>query len=146
VWITPTDLAPFADISLEKAQAMIDDAEATAISLVPALTTVQLTIDQAAGVRAILRRAILRWHEQGSGAFTQEQETAGPFSHQWTADTRQKASKGIFWPSEVASLEQIVGAGGRHAFSIDQAQPAGGAVPAMPADLLSRYYFGQISG
>lgn len=139
MWITPADLAPFAEIDLAKASAMIGDAEATAVTLVPALRTVMLDVDQLSAVRAVLRRAILRWHEQGSGAFTQEQETAGPLSHSWTADTRQKASKGIFWPSEVASLEQIIGTGGRHAFSIDQVPPTAGQALADRPDLAFQY-------
>lgn len=139
MWITPADLAPFADIEQAKASAMIDDAEATAIALVPALRTALLDIDQLAAVKAVLRRAILRWHEQGSGAFTQQQETAGPLSLSWTADTRQKASKGTFWPSEVASLEEIVGATTKTAFSIDLAIPTGGNTLTDRPDLAFQY-------
>lgn len=122
MWITPEDLAPFASIDQAKAVGMIEDAEATAVTLVPSLETAALTDTQVKAVRAILRRAILRWHEQGNGAFTQETDTAGPMSHQWTTDTRTTGgSRGLFWPSEVADLERIAGtAASGTAFTIDQ--------------------------
>lgn len=140
MWITLADLAPFADIDPVKAQAMIDDAEATAIMLVPALGDLPVSeFRKHDALRAILRRAILRWHEQGSGALTQQQETAGPLSLSWTADTRQTGSRGIFWPSEVAAMEEIVGANTKTAFSIDLAIPTGGNMLADRPDLAFQY-------
>lgn len=140
LWITPADLGPFADIPPAKAQAMIDDAVASATTHVPELTSAVLSFEQGAQVLAVLRRAILRWNEQGNGAFTQQQATGGPFGQSWTTDTRQKASKGIFWPSEIAELQQIVatGAAGR-AFSVDLAVPTSGTVLADRPDLAFQY-------
>lgn len=119
-FIEPIDLDPFADIDPAKAAAMIADAEAQAILAAPCLADVDdLDANQVAAVRAVLRGAILRWNDAGSGAY--QQQTAGPFSVMM--DTRQ-TRRSLFWPSEIEQLQSICtavagGAGG--AFSIDTA-------------------------
>lgn len=119
-YIDPTDLTPFADIDPVKAAAMIDDAVAQAILVAPCLATeADLDANQVAAVKAVLRGAILRWNDSGSGAFTQQQ--AGPF--QVTHDTRQ-ARRSLFWPSEIDQLQAVctaVNGGTSGAFSIDTA-------------------------
>ena len=102
MYLTPGDLTPFADIDPAKAQAMIEDAEATAATVAPCITEAEFQLDdvRAAFVRAILRGAVLRWNESGTGAF--QQQTAGPFMV--GTDTRQQR-RGMFWPSEIEQLQ-----------------------------------------
>ena len=104
-YITPEDLAPFATIEAAKAAAMIADAEAMAASVAPCLADASAVLESAQlnVVRAILRRAVLRWNEVGTGAVTQQ--SAGPF--QQSLDTTRSAPKSLFWPSEIADLQQV---------------------------------------
>lgn len=87
-------------INLDKAEAMIDDATALALVVAPCIGTE--TFAQSDAVRAILRGAVLRWNEVGSGALSGQ--TAGPFSQ--TIDTRQ-VRKAMFWPSEITQLQGL---------------------------------------
>lgn len=120
--IEPSDLEPFATIDPVKAQAMIADALAMAVLAAPCLDDPEdLDEQQAAAAKAVLRAAILRWHETGTGAFSQQ--SAGPFSA--TVDTRQ-TRRGMFWPTELAQLQDICATGqdpssSGDAFMIDQA-------------------------
>jgi hypothetical protein len=98
-FITPQDLAPFADIEPVKAAAMIADAETMAVLVAPRLDTLEADSPHIASVRAVLRGAILRWHESGSGAITQ---TAVGQISQTIAPRRS-----IFWPSEIEQLRSI---------------------------------------
>jgi hypothetical protein len=100
VELTPADLVPFAEISEAKAQAMIDDALAYAALVAPCI--LDDDFEYAAAAKAILRGAVLRWNEAGTGAL--QQQTAGPFGE--TYDTRQ-ARRGMFWPSEIEALQQL---------------------------------------
>lgn len=116
-FLTVDDLVPFATIEEEKAQAMIDDATAVALMAAPCLDSedTPLTETQLAAVKAVVRGAILRWNEAGTGALASQ--TAGPFSQ--TLDNRQQR-RSMFWPSEIEQLQNICkveGDGG--AFSID---------------------------
>ncbi|WP_130865844.1 hypothetical protein [Acidipropionibacterium timonense] len=98
--ISIEDLAPFADIPTERAQAMIDDAVAVALRVAPCLSDPAFPYLGAA--KAILRRAILRWNETGvSGSTTSE--TAGPFTHVMTT----RPSSGLLWPSEITDLQKL---------------------------------------
>lgn len=104
--LTPADLDPFATIEASTAQAMIDDAVALAVSVAPCLSassTAILTAEQDAAVKAILRRAVLRWHEVGTGTVTQQ--TAGAFTQ--SMDTTRSSPRGLFWPSEITDLQSI---------------------------------------
>lgn len=114
VTLTPDDLAPFADIDPVKAAAMIEDALSLAVIVAPCIGTD--TFEHAGAARAILRGAIIRWHEAGSGALAST--TAGPFGQ--TVDTRQPR-KGMFWPSEIEQLQGLCSSGGdsSDAFTID---------------------------
>lgn len=128
-FIEPSHLAPFATIDATKAAEMIADAEAMAVLAAPciaALPTVPegetaeaLAIRTAklAAVRAILRGAILRWEEAGSGALQSQQ--VGPFGQ--TFDTRQRR-RAMFWPSEIDQLQAVCASGEPDsAFAIDTA-------------------------
>lgn len=98
--ITIEDLEPFASIQEDKAQAMIDDAMAMARLVAPCILDEEF--EHADAAKAVVRGAILRWHDAGSGAATQQ--TALGFSQ--TYDTRQ-VRKGMFWPSEIEQLQKM---------------------------------------
>lgn len=104
VQLSLEDLAPFADIDPVKAQAMIEDAVALAARVAPCITTEGFEYPAAA--RAVLRAAVLRWHEAGSGALSQRSETTGPFGRAESYDTRQQR-RGMFWPSEIEQLQGL---------------------------------------
>lgn len=112
--ITKADLEPFADIEPAKADAMIADATATALRVAPCLidiNTDQLLLDAA---KAVLRRAILRWHE-GGAAGSVTQQSAGPF--QQSIDVRRP--QGLFWPSEIEELQGLCRGASDGAFTVD---------------------------
>lgn len=123
------DLAPFADIDPAKAEQMIADATALAVLAAPCLGGDDPLSDaQAAAVKAILRGAILRWHEAGTGAL--QAETVGPFGQ--TYDTRQPR-RGMFWPSEITQLQDVCAdstTGSGAAFAVDAAAGGTGLVHA----------------
>ena len=127
MFLAPDDLTAFADIDPAKAALMIEDAEAMAVLAAPCLSSSEFQSDEArmAAVRAILRGALIRWHDAGSGAVTQQ--SAGPFSQ--SLDTRQQR-RGMFWPSEIAQLRDICagfsGADSTGAYTIDTAPSRGG--------------------
>lgn len=132
-YLTPADLAAFADIDEAKALAMIEDAEASAALAAPCITDPLFLDDDAltAGVRSILRGAILRWEESGTGALAQ----VGAGSFQQSIDTRQPR-RGMFWPSELSQLRELCSrfnnAGDRKAFAIDTA-------PTLASDDIENY-------
>jgi hypothetical protein len=99
-FLTVDDLAPFATIDAAKAEAMIDDAEAMALLAAPCIAADGFAYGTA--VKAILRGAVLRWNDSGSGAL--QAQTSGPFSQ--TLDTRQER-RGMFWPSEIVALQSL---------------------------------------
>jgi hypothetical protein len=100
VSLTPAHLAPFATIAVEKAEAMIDDVMALAARVAPCISESDFAHDAAA--RAILRRVVLRWNDQGSGVLTTESVD----DYSGTTDTRQP-SKNLFWPSEITQLQDL---------------------------------------
>lgn len=117
VTITPDDLAPFAEIDPAKAEAMIDDALALAARVAPCIT--DLSFEYADAAKAILRGAILRWHDAGTGAIVSQQ--GGPFGQ--TIDTRQ-TRRSMFWPSEIEDLQGLCsGSLEGKAFEIDTMPP-----------------------
>ncbi len=119
VSITVEDLDPFADIDAIKAEAMIVDAMALAARIAPCITETDFAYPEAA--KAIIRGAILRWNDAGSGVRTQE--TVGPFSH--SLDGTQN-KRGRFWPSEITDLEKLCRSSTSGAFTVDTAPGFGG--------------------
>ncbi len=105
--ITPEDLDPFATIPPDRAAAMIADAQALARRFAPCLAVDPVPPDVAAAAKAVLRDAILRWHDAGSGAV--RSKTVGPFGQ--TVDTRQ-SRRPRFEDDEVALLAGLCGASG----------------------------------
>lgn len=132
-FIITSDLTPFAEIPEAKAAEMIADAESQAILTAPCITSLtetppaetaperQLREAKAGAVKAILRAAILRWNDAGSGAV--QTEVTGPFSTMAVPQARRS----MFWPSEIADLQAICkdrDAG--KAFEVDTAPPDSG--------------------
>lgn len=124
VAITINDLLPFApNINEAKAVAMIEDAVALAARVAPCILDPSFAHEAAA--KAILRGAILRWNDSGSGAVVSQ--GVGPFSQ--TIDNRQDR-RSMFWPSEITDLQELCGKPeSAKAFTIDTA-PGMGAVHA----------------
>ena len=119
MYLTVEELHVFAsDIPDEKAEQMISDAEAIATLIAPCLDfeleDFDLSETKQAAVRAVIRGAILRWHDSGSGAFKSQQ--TGPFGA--VMDTRQPR-RGMFWPSEIEQLQGICKGADGGAFDID---------------------------
>lgn len=116
--LTPDDLTPFATIATDKAAQMITDAVAMATLSAPCLADPDnLTAIQLAQAKAVLRGAVLRWNEAGTGAVSTQ--ALGPIS--MTLDTKQPRRQ-MFWPSEITDLQKICkGGSDGGAFSVDTA-------------------------
>ncbi len=126
-FITSDDLVPFATIAEAKANEMIEDAEAQAILTAPCIPDLltapegETPADKArreakvAAVKGILRGAILRWNEAGTGV-TQVQ-AAGPFSQ----TLQYQGRRAMFWPTEITDLQKICAGPKAKAFALDTA-------------------------
>ena len=121
-FIGTTDLAPFAAIDEVKAAAMIEDAEATATLIAPCIEDFTPDSPKRAAVKAILRAAILRWHDAGTGVV--QQVSAGPFQQ----SIQVQARRSLFWPSEIDQLQSLCKQDGK-AFAIDTAPVTAGGHP-----------------
>ncbi|GAA2394257.1 hypothetical protein [Gordonia cholesterolivorans] len=113
VALTPDDLAPFAAIDEEKALEMIADAVGMAKLVAPCIVDEDFAHPDAA--KAVIRGAILRWNDAGSGAITTKQ--AGPYQQVIDSNTRRN---NLFWPSEISQLEKMCKTSGA-AFTLDSA-------------------------
>lgn len=114
-----SDLTPFATIADDEAAAMVADAIALATLAAPCLGGDDLTDLQMAQAKAVLRSAVIRWHESGSGLTSQQM--AGPFQQTITPLAR----KSLFWPSEIEALRNICkSATSGGAFAVDTAATA----------------------
>lgn len=133
MFLVPADLTAFATIDETKALAMIEDSEAMALLAAPCLSDPDFLADAAlvSVVKAVLRGAILRWNDAGSGAVTQQ--GAGPF--QQTVDTRT-VRRGMFWPSEIAQLRDLCaafsGEGSDGAFMVNMVRDPGPSLASRP--------------
>lgn len=117
-FLIPTDLPAGTGESLGLTiEQIIEDAEALALLAAPCLGKYDPPLSelQTAAVRAILRGAIMRWSDAGSGA--RQSTSTGPFSE--TIDTTV-TRRGMYWPSEITSLQSICSDGqSNKAFSVD---------------------------
>lgn len=104
----PDDLTAFAKIEAAKAAQMIEDAEALAVLAAPCITEPEFMLreDLVGAVKAILRRAILRWNDAGTGATVQI--GTGPFSQ--TTAQGANTPRTLFWPSEIGQLQELCAA------------------------------------
>ena len=112
-FVSPVDLDAFASVDVAKATEMIGDAEAQATLAAPCIITLHtepvgetadalaLRLAKIAAVRSIIRGAVLRWNDAGSGATVQTQ--VGPFGQ----TISQAPRRGVFYPSEIGQLQDI---------------------------------------
>ncbi|WP_203236550.1 hypothetical protein [Nocardia panacis] len=121
------DLEPFSP-GLDKAKValMVADAVATAGVVAPCLRDMAVTAPEYPAAKALIRGAILRWLDTGSGAAVQV--SAGPYSQ--TLDTRQQR-RSMFWPLEISDLQKLCRARRASAFTIDMTP----VYPDRPMDL-----------
>ena len=114
VLISVDDLKPFApDIDEQKALAMIMDAMALAVRVAPCILSDDF--EHADAAKAILRGAILRWNEQGTGDVSQI--SADVFGMRF--DGRRARNAGGFLDKELRDLAALCRPRGRGAFSIN---------------------------
>lgn len=105
VVVAPDDFAYWdLAVTAERLADMIDDAMATAVMHAPCLAG-DVSAATAGAVKAIIRGAIVRWVDSGSGAY--QTLTAGPFGA--GMDTRQQRLA-MFLPSEVQQLKELCAA------------------------------------
>lgn len=133
--LTASDLEPFADIESSKADAMIEDATAMAVRVAPCIAIpaedegALSEADQAA-VKAIVRNAILRWNDAGTGSLAGLQQAAGSFQVSQTLDTRSPR-RGLLWPTEIADLQAICSDGSASgAYEVNSVPEAAGTAHA----------------
>lgn len=116
VTLTIADLLPFVpDLDEDKAAAMIADALALAARVAPCIEDEEFEYQAAA--KAVLRGAILRWADQGSGAGPAL--VAGVFG----ATPQNQPRRNLFYPSEISQLQALCGGGRGKAFSINTEPP-----------------------
>lgn len=133
VAIDPIDLEPFADIPAAKAEAMIADALAMARLAAPCIDNADFAHPDAA--LAIIRGAILRWNEAGTGVRTQVSDTVGPFTY--SESYQQPQRRALFWPSEIEQLKKLCADSSvGKAFSYDTA----GGASVTHAEMCSLYF------
>ncbi|GAA2071684.1 hypothetical protein [Williamsia deligens] len=128
VTLEPSDLTPFADIAEAKAKEMIADAMGLAELVAPCIT--KESFAYAAAAKAVLRGAILRWNDAGSGAVTTK--LAGPYQQVIDSNTRRN---NLFWPSEIEQLQEMCREATDGIFAVDTA-PLGGSAHSVWCDLM----------
>jgi hypothetical protein len=112
--LTPEDLEPFGLPDDPKTAALIEDALGMAKLLAPCIFADDF--DNAAAAKTVLRQAVVRWNDAGTGA--SQQLTALGFSQSF--DTRQ-ARYGTFLRSETDLLKSMCGGKDSSAYTIDTA-------------------------
>ncbi|QRY51734.1 hypothetical protein [Mycolicibacterium septicum] len=106
------DLTPFVpNLDEAKAEAMIADALALAARVAPCIEDEDF--EYAAAAKAVLRGAVLRWVDQGSGVGPAL--VAGIFQ----ATPQAQPRRTLFYPSEISELQALCGGGRGRAFMID---------------------------
>lgn len=123
--ISVEDLIVFnPDLDPKMGEILIKDGMALARRVAPCIDDDDFPFADAAV--AIIRGAILRWADSGSGALSSDAKTAGPFSQTTTYDTRQQR-RTLFYPSEISELQKLcMDANSGGAFAIDTAPRSAG--------------------
>lgn len=117
--LTVDDVKPLApDASDEKLSILIEDIVARAKNLVPALAG-DLTEDQAKAAKGVIRNAVARRADAGTGAVVTESNRTGDFSQSVTREGGRE--KPLFYQSEIDELRALFNDGVKRAkaFSID---------------------------
>lgn len=109
VGLTPTDFAPWGIVEQDKLVVLIEDVLAQAAIVAPCI--LEATFPYAAAAKALLREAVLRRLDAGSGAIITRLEGTGPFQRSETIDNRIR--RGILQPLDISDLQKLcVAAGG----------------------------------
>lgn len=116
-YLQPEDVFPFVEVDLARLVILIEDAEVFATMVVPTLTEPSsISADQRRQVKTILRRAVIREADAGTGS--KVQESAGPYSY--TVDTRSLRGASFLTEDEEETLRTICGVGrSNQVFSVD---------------------------
>ena len=131
-WDEVRPLVP--NVSDERGQILVEDVLARALGLVPELGD-KLTDTQIAVAKAVIRKAVARWADSGSGGVTTKSQTAGPFQTSETYEGR--GDRPLFYDSEIDELRSLFRVDGEDpnkakAYSLG---PVICATPASPFDL-----------
>lgn len=104
--VTAADVQLFAErISEDTANAMLSSVWARAVREVPELKDHTADADDTALVKTIIRAAVVRWYDSGSGAVTSR--GAGDFSEYYRRDV--EGLGGTFTKDELNELRAVVG-------------------------------------
>lgn len=117
VALTAQDVLTF-NSKLDPAAVEILISDGLALAEMAAPCIVEDDFQYAGAAAAIIRSAVLRWAESGSGAVTSQSQTAGPYSKTTSFDTRQ-ARRSLFFPSEITELQKLCKTNAQAAFAID---------------------------
>ena len=129
-WEEVAPLVP--NVTEAKGRILLEDVMARAKNLVPELED-KLTESQNSVAKAIIRKAVARWADSGSGGVTTKSQTAGPYQTSETYEGR--GDRPLFYDSEIAELRAI--------FTLDDVTPKSKAFSVAPiirnepVDLLS---------
>lgn len=105
-WSEVAPLVP--NVSEDKGKILLEDVMARAIGLVPELAN-QLTDHQLAVAKAVIRKAVARWADSGTGGVVTKSQTAGPYQTSETYEGR--GDRPLFYDSEIAELKAIFSPG-----------------------------------
>jgi hypothetical protein len=117
LYLQPADFTALVETEADRLAILIEDAETFAVMAAPPLADPEaLTEQQRAQARTILRRAVVRESDSGTGA--KVQEAAGPYSY--TVDTRTASRVSFLTDEEEDALRGVVGIVKSHqAFNTD---------------------------
>ncbi len=106
LYLQPADFTALVELEPERLVILIEDAETFATMAAPPLAAPDaLTEQQRAQARTILRRAVVRESDSGTGA--KVQEVAGPYSY--SVDTRTAGRVSFLTDEEEDALRGVVG-------------------------------------
>jgi hypothetical protein len=117
LYLGPEDFTALVEVEADRLAILIEDAEVFAVMAAPPLAVPSaLTEQQRAQARTILRRAVVRESDSGTGA--KVQEVAGPYSY--SVDTRTAGRVSFLTDEEEDALRGVVGiVKSTQAFNID---------------------------
>lgn len=101
-WAEVSPLIP--NVAEDKGKILLEDVLARAIGIVPELG--EDMSDPKAGVaKAVVRKAVVRWADSGSGGTVTKSQTAGPYNTSETYENR--GDKPLFYNSEIEELKAL---------------------------------------
>lgn len=130
------------DLDRELVQILLRDGLAMARMIAPCIDEPDFAFADVAS--AIIRSAVLRWAESGSGAVQSESQSAGPFSQSVTFDTRQ-TRRSLFYPSERAELEKLCRQNAQGVYAVDAVPVDSGVCPRYGEQAFCPYMLGSTS-